>query len=212
MSVLVWLDWTGVQDGPRAVFLFLGVLPLVNAVFDVISYGVTLILMQLGLRRRAFLLGLLDVAVAVVLFLALGATLVVVVATMERVTGAEFLDLGGLLAQAGDWRTYWWVYAMLFSTALPTLVHLVVASLSLSAWATPEVRGWLRAQIERACAGDLGAELLSGCSVGALWFLCIAGPGLLLLGALFVGQDLLLLLLDRYRDWLLSVAIWIGGI
>ena len=64
----------------RSLFLFLAVLPLLNALFDVVSYAVTLTLVRRGLRAALpFLWGLADLAVACVLLLGLGATLVAVI-------------------------------------------------------------------------------------------------------------------------------------
>jgi hypothetical protein len=205
--------WEATTEEQRSLFLFLAVLPLTNALFDALSYGVTLVLTQLGLRGRAFLCAITDVAAALLLFLLLGAALVVIVAGMHQGAGVAFVDLGGLLAQAGDWRTYWWLYAMLFSTAVPTLIHLAIASFSLQALMPLSARNWICKEIREARDGDTVSGLIATLSLGSLWFLSLALPLALLSGVIWAawmyGLESAALF---YRDWLLSVAIWMEGI
>ena len=90
-----------------------------------VSYAVTLSLIRRGLRSALpFLWGLADLAVACVLLLGLGATLVAVIHGLNLLAGVPFLDLPALFAgvQADPWA-YIWLYLMLFSTLLPTLLH-----------------------------------------------------------------------------------------
>lgn len=212
-AVAVWLDWADVSPAYRAIFLFLGVLPLVNALFDLVSCAVTIALTQRGLRGGAVAWAMLDSCVALGLFLVLGATLVSVITALEAVTQVEFLDLGGLLAQAGDWRSYWWLYAMLFSTAVPTLVHLMIAAFSLQAFARANWRDRLSAQIGRVDTGDPAASVLATAGLGTLWFLSLCLPLLVVSGAVWVMWQVgLETLATGYRDGLLWLALTIGGL
>jgi len=211
-AALLLIDWEQVNDFGRTTFLFLAVLPWVNAIFDTVSYWVTLALMQSGLRGGAFMWALADAVVAGLLFLALGAALVAVTSAMEAVSGLDFIDLGGLLAQAGDVGQYWWLYAMLFSTALPTFLHFCVACFSLSAFVKEGWRNWLIHEINEAAEGDVGSAVIAAFGVGMLWAASLLLPLGLIGGAVYVLRDWVLVGLGAYRDWLLSVAVWAGGI
>ena len=91
------LNWAEVSENGRSLFLFLAVLPLINALFDVVSYAVTLSLVRRGLRAALpFLWGLADLAFACVLLLGLGAVLVAVIHGLNTLAGVPFLDLPAL--------------------------------------------------------------------------------------------------------------------
>ncbi len=124
-ALLIGLPWHEVPGGPRSLFLFLGVFPLVNAVFDLLSYAATLSLMRLGLRRwHPIVTGLLDLLIACGLFLLLGLCLTALLSAMNAISGVRLIDLGAVFA--GAWHTpesYLWLFFMLFSTILPTAIH-----------------------------------------------------------------------------------------
>jgi hypothetical protein len=111
-----------------------------------------------------------------VLFLALRATLVCIVSWMNVVAGVAFVDLGSLLAQAGDTSRYWWLYAMLFSTALPTLIHLSAATLSLQAFLPLSWRERMCQEINAARGGDPQAGIVATIALGTTWFMALFLP------------------------------------
>ena len=186
----------------------LAALTLVNALFDALSVAATLALLRHGLRTRFPLpWAMLDLAVACLLFLALGAALVAVIRGLSGFAGVPILDLGALLAglstAPGD---YWWLYAMLFSTILPTALHFAVSLAGLQgvwprAWRRP-VAGWIEAAPESPAYAVRAALAL-----GLVWTV----PLLLLGGALWalwaMGGGLIRAALARYLDWL----VWIAG-
>ena len=51
------VDWSQIDDEARGIFLFLGILPLLNAFFDVLSYAATLTLIRRGLRAGFWAIG-----------------------------------------------------------------------------------------------------------------------------------------------------------
>lgn len=131
---LRFLPWVDIPDRAHSIFLFIGILPLVNALTDYLSYVVTFKLVDWGRKTKgwAFAMGLLDVFVAGLIFVPLlGALLVAVVAGANALAGVALFPLAPLFydlrAHPGQ---YWWLYAMLFSTLVPTLAHLVVAGFS----------------------------------------------------------------------------------
>ena len=194
-----------------AVFLFLGVLPLVNALFDTLSYAVTFALSQRGRRGLAPVWAFFDAVIAVLLFLALGATLVAVVSGMGRIAGVPFADLETMLTQEFDWGTYWWLYAMLFSTAVPTLAHMSLAVLSLQTLLPLTWRSRLCVLIDRAHGGAPIDGLVATLLIGLLFAAGIVLPlvAFWLLGWLLwnhgVGEFLL-----WYQDRLVTVFTWVA--
>jgi hypothetical protein len=207
IAAIVLLDFKEVSPARRSLFLFLAVLPLLNTLFDTLSYAVTLTLMRRGLRSRLPLLwGLLDLAIACLLFLALGATLIVVIHGLNTLAGAPLVDLPALLAgiheRPGD---YIWLYAMLFSTILPTALHGLLSLLGVQglwprAWRRP-VAAW----VEAAPASAL-AYLRAGLALGLIWTLPLLALGAVLWLLWALGGAAVTALLGRYFDLLLWLA------
>jgi hypothetical protein len=143
-------NWSG--SGP--LLLFLGLLALINAPFDWFALGLTRYLLRRGLQREGFW----PYAYAVVD--AVAAAAVIAVLTIACIVGVQFFDAmatigGGLNARILPLdRLFtglranpaepegWWIYFMLFSTMIPSLVNLTLAGASF-------VRGlpWLTAMV-----------------------------------------------------------------
>jgi hypothetical protein len=184
------------DDRVRALLLFLGLLPLANAVFDYGSVGLTRWLLRLGTRAgrgRAALFGALDLGAALVAFHLLGCTLIVLVHLMNTLAQEPLLDLGRLFAELGDEARrgdYVWLWAMVFSTFLPTVLHVAVACTSLVAlvpqrhrdavqeWMTHEERDWLMATgVVAGSAALVTASLVAPLALLA-WAVASWAPGL----------------------------------
>lgn len=129
--LLIFMPWNEVRREYHVIFFFLGVFPLVNGIFDFMSYVVTLTLMRLGLWRwRPYVAAPLDLAVACLLFLALGIAMTGLVAAMNEIAGEKLIDLKGIFAGIDkDPSSYLWLYMILFSTILPTALHFAVSLL-----------------------------------------------------------------------------------
>lgn len=127
-------------DGTQVIVVFLLLLPLTNAVFDWVSYGTTLKLLEYGWSQRnmpgrrywVWLTGVIDAAIALVLFFVLSIAIFAVLFAANSVTGVQLFDLAALLAQIEDnhWEVIWLI-AMIGSTLVPTLVHLGFAAFGL---------------------------------------------------------------------------------
>ncbi len=209
------LPWDAVPEEARAFFLFLAVLPILNAVFDTVSYAVTLALTQRGLRLGAvaFLLGVLDFIIAGALFLGLGAALIAAIAAMNALSGVVFVDPVQLIGGLYDWQQNWWLYAMLFSTILPTGLHFLVASFSLSSVVPISWRRWMMGSIEDAeDSEDRLSSTLAPFALGALWFLAFAAPIALIAGLIWLVWNCLADLAEDYQHWLTWVAGFIGAL
>ncbi|MGY6703120.1 hypothetical protein [Roseinatronobacter sp.] len=133
---MVFADLWALSTDRNALIIFFAVLPLINGLYDALSYALTLALSRKGLSTRwAPLWALADLALGAMLLLALGATMVVVVAALNAVGSAPIYDLVSLFAGLRtNPEEYWWLYLILFSTLAPTALHLLVAALAVQGW------------------------------------------------------------------------------
>ncbi len=131
-------DWE--TSGP--VLLFLGLLTLLNAPFDWASLGLTRALLRRGLELGGwwpYLLALMDALLAGVIIALLALTMVVGVQAFDSLAehggGKPVLQLTPLfdgLAAHPEAPEYWWIYALLLSTMIPSLVNLVIGGTALT--------------------------------------------------------------------------------
>jgi hypothetical protein len=180
---------TSIAWSSAGVFLkMFGLLTLVNAPFDWVAVGFTRALLRRGLAPGGlgpYSYAAIDFVVAVPLIVLLAVVTVVAVQTFDDIAvlragpHALILPLGplfeGLENRPGDYE-FWWVWFMLFSTLIPSLINLVIGAAaflrglpSLNAWILkrlPEgkaVRESDRLPVACALAGQLaGGLLISG--------------------------------------------------
>ena len=164
-------DDFGAGQRSRAVFVMLTfcLLPLVNAVFDFASDGLTRYLLRLRLeQKRAAWRAVLDGLGGIAIFFALGCTLIAFVTFVVPADGVPLVDLTQLFADMrrapGD---YIWLMVTLFSTLLPTLLHLSVAVLTLGLQYPAGVRNFVAGLLERGEHSGQAA-LLSGICICAM--------------------------------------------
>ena len=164
-------DDFGAGQRNQAVFFMLtmGVLPLVNAVFDFASVGLTRYLLRLGLeQKRAAWPAVLDGLGGIAIFFALGCTLIAFVTFVVPADGVPLVDLTQLFADMrrapGD---YIWLMVTLFSTLIPTLLHLSVAVLTLGLQYPAPLRNFVAGLLERGEQSGQAA-LLSGICICAM--------------------------------------------
>lgn len=167
----------GLPPEKRAVVFALGFLPLINAVFDYLSYGITLGLIRYGRRQRNLLTGLVwlfDGFVAELLLIGLGLALSGTIALINHLAGQDFIALRTIY---DDLKTperradYTWLTLTLLSTLVPTLVHLVLVFLSAFTWVPQRFKHWIARGIEDNEAGDLATlgGSAAAATIGALW-------------------------------------------
>jgi len=162
-------------------FIFLGVLPRINALFDVVSYAVTLSFIRRGRGSRLpVLYGLADLGVALVLFLAVSVSMVAVIAGLNGLAGTDILDLGALLRDLRDQPgSYWWLYGIAFSTILPTALHAALALLGVQGlWPKPlrrVVAGWIGNAADNQIDATRGAFALGLLWAVPVWVIVAAG-------------------------------------
>ena len=209
---LALLPWDAAQPGRNSIFLFFGILPLLNAVFDYVSYAITLTLIGCGLRAgwAAALIGAVDLILALGLFTAAGTALVLVVARANALAGVPLYPLAPLFAGVRqDPGAYLWLYLMLFSTIVPTLLHFAIASFALTGIVPQRWRlglvGWI---------GDPGPVPASAAPlvIGAIWTLSLTLPFAAMYGLYLIIAAFWPSLLAEYLAIFEAVARWAGAL
>jgi hypothetical protein len=137
----VWLSSLPIWQILGPLLLFLGLLTLLNAPFDWFSLGLTRALLRRGLELGGwapYFLAIVDAALAAGVIVAL---------TLAMVIGVQFFDAAGVHGGgkavlpldalfngivANPWAPeYWWIYVLLVSTMIPSLVNHVIGGTSL---------------------------------------------------------------------------------
>jgi hypothetical protein len=194
--------------------LFLGLLALINAPFDWVALGLTRALLRRGLELKGwwpFLLALVDALCAAVIVALLALTMVIGVQTFDNLAmgggGKPVLPLRTLfdaISAHAEQPEFWWLYALLISTMIPSIVNLVIggtalmrAAPRLSPWllnylpATGVVRSYDRAWIAAVLTGQVALGAMLG----------ITGQALLAYGLIFHAMPAIGLgLLDLARS------------
>ena len=177
-----WID-----TGPAALIAFLGLLPLVNVVWDWVSLEITRGLLAASLvggRLRALACSALDLGGAIVCLTLLAITTAAAIEAFNllavRSGGKPLLELQAVLEGVREDPgavMYWWIYVMLFSTFVPTLAHAGIAATSL-AWRSigatrrRQIADWIES------GGDLGERnTLRRKAARAIFWLGVAGWG-----------------------------------
>ena len=207
------IDHDLLNNNSLMLFFFLGVFPLINALFDTVSYAATLSLVRWGIRSphkiTGFLAGLADLVVAMVLFAALTVTLTATVAALNRLAGVPLLDLDSLLRDLGDASPEdLWVFLMIASTLVPTLLHFGASLLALQSL-TP-ARGVAVRLLDRADTDPvaaIAAPLVAGMCLGFPLFM----GGLVLWAGIALLMPVLPMFGDWYLDQLLRLADAVRG-
>lgn len=133
------------------------VLPIINGIADFLSLGLTRYTLGYGIdpRQRVWAWCLFDVVGGLAILLLLGFSLIAWVAyvhppdlSTRPLIRAQFADLRA--NSVGNW----WLYLMLFTTLLPTALHLLFASFGgvLQLW--PWLRGHIADGLEAGAKGD----------------------------------------------------------
>ncbi len=205
--IFYYTDWTMVSEPRRSTFVFLTLLPLCNALFDLISYALTLSIIRFNLNSpRPWLWGFVDLGLACILFLSLGATLVVVVHGLNVMAGVPLIDLqavfGGVYDRPSD---YVWLYLMLFSTILPTGIHAMIALISLQGWCPLLLRARLGSLVINASKGPLYA-ICASLGLALVWTVFVSSSLGLIWIAVHFGWGFLLAMMQWYFDLLLWLA------
>ncbi|WP_339984309.1 hypothetical protein [Gymnodinialimonas ulvae] len=176
-AALFALKYAEIQAGLGLWLVFLLILPLVNAVFDWLSYGFTLLLLTLGFRWKGpwpALFGLLDLVVALMMFGLLSLAFLAVLAVADALSPDQIFDIAHLLdvIEADPWKQGWLI-AMIASTLLPIAVHFTIGALSLMTY-TPH--RWIRRLNIISARGEPLSIFLGTLGLPFVTFVCVAIP------------------------------------
>jgi hypothetical protein len=199
--------WGG--SGPM--LLFLGLLTLLNAPFDWVSLGLTRALLRRGLELGGwwpYLLALVDAALAAVIIACLALVMVIGVQAFDELAvhgggeQAAVLPIDKLfdgIANNPAAPEYWWAYALLLSSMIPSIINLAIGGMAFTRgipWLARLLLQWIpegKAVPEykrQPAAIGLTVQMFAGA------FLGIAAQALLAWGLIFhvmpwIGLDLL---------------------
>lgn len=209
----ILLSPTAGWDIAGPMLLFLVVIVFVNAPFDWLSFGITLRFLRKGLSASragrpliALGWGILDMLIAISMVFLL-ATVAVFVAqcfnTAILFSGEEkalvpINDI--LLALENDSlrvrADYWWIYIMIGSTLIPSIVHISIAAFAGLSWLMP------------------GQIIHQRLSIETDWWWMAGVLAFLRVASLVIGAYLAYWLLTTiYWDWLPEVGLgWLGAL
>lgn len=127
---LTWSGLTALPADRAGVIVFMALLPLLNAIFDFCSIGLTRYLLRKGARSvswRTLDYALLDLLLGALLFLGLGCASIAAIHLLRTADGLPLLNLAEIFTDIAQRpEAYWWLYATYFSTLLPTILHVVI--------------------------------------------------------------------------------------
>lgn len=172
------------QDSNYAMLSFVfAIVPVANSLFDYLSYGLTLHLINKGWHAqngRIALYWLFDVFCAVLILLGLSTTLCLIAVTLNAVSDTTVIDLPAIFAGMKDPITrpnYAWLYLCLLSTLVPTVVHTIIMLLSAFTWVPMQFKSYIARLIVPDHDGKLA--ILWGTGIAAtLGTLCVGVFGL----------------------------------
>ena len=206
--------------------VFLAIIPIINAVFDWMSLGVTRALLSQSVSSPSWTgvawRGALDLVIAILCLYALTGTLVLVMAgynLIYQMGGGEGV-LVDLVVRLEELRQSpfalqnWWIHGMIFSTLLPTFVHATVAMMAvLTAGLRRETREKYLAYFKKSDTGEMVLHTsdmaLDQCAARfALGWMGVVSLGVLLTTVLVV---LAIWLLPGWLSLLLPFAEWLAS-
>lgn len=201
IAVAGWFSPEPGNEDARILLVFFTILPVVNAIFDWISIGMTRRLLRLGQSKGGlwpiFLAGL-DLVFATAFLFALALVMVGAIDVFNRASGVAVLDVGELLSlyrlDPGDPRLFW-VYVVVITTYFPSLLNLVLGGLA-CVRGIPCVRSYLTARVLP--EDPIGLTVSKRVEASALLTVQVF---VAVFGALFVGGVLLGLVLYGL-DWI----------
>ena len=210
VTALLYTAGTGELTPLRATIVVLWViLPCVNAIFDWISYGLTIYLMRKGFTGNTAMrlfLALVDAAAAVVLMTLLCATFVILMSLVDNLRPDLLFDVKTLLTELRDTPgAHLWIIVTVCSTLLPTGIHLIIGFLSVLTWVPTTLWDKLIAQLGN--KHDPQSGWLSSMALAGATALYVPLP-LFLLYAAWYGVSAAA---EPYRLWLTNLLLTSGS-
>lgn len=149
-----------IQPEIRMIIAFLGFLPILNALADFASVGLTRYLLRRGLAGWGPKYAALDIMGGAVIFALLGCTTIALFHWLRPQDGVPLLDLPGLFTGlAATPEHYWWLFVMLVSTLIPTLLHGMIGTFTLLLHYPPALRQWVVRRLDDGKSSDVSGRL-----------------------------------------------------
>jgi len=179
--------------------LFFSVLPLINALFDFASVGLTRYWLRKGLSGNILWNGLRDAVAGLVIFLALGCTIITFIHLVRPQDNVPLLNLASLFDDlAANPGNYWWLFFMVFSTLIPTVTHAGIALFSLFTLAGPRLRNWLAQMFRMGGKGDAHPEWIARTTKSAPIAAAIWAPAFIVIEGLALFPGAVTALIDIF--------------
>ena len=217
VAATFWLSRLETWDFAGPILLFVGLLPWLNAPFDWASIGLTRALLRRGVELRGWWpygLGFIDAALALVILVLLAGCMVIGVQTFDLAAtlggGPPVLPLSplfdGIAAHPGD-PVNWWVYALLLSTLIPSVMNLLIGATSLTR-GVPGLSALLLRSMPAARAVPTFDRAWIAAVLTAQW---AVGATLMLASFALLG-GLASLLVPEVGTWFLDYARWVADL
>ncbi len=145
-----WMpQWIDMSQRPNwTLLVFLGALPIINALFDWFSLGITRFLLRRGQGKTGLqpvLYAALDLLTAAIMLAGVMLVSLAYVQLMNIAAGFVIVDVDALLktlrTDPGN-PTVWWIYATIFTTMIPSLVNLFLGGLAIVR-GVPRLTPWI---------------------------------------------------------------------
>ncbi|MFT4794620.1 MAG: hypothetical protein ACJAVR_001548 [Paracoccaceae bacterium] len=130
----------------KSLILFIAALPLLNALADFASTGLTRYLLRRSVDTSGRWEALGDLIGGAAIYLALGCAVIAFIAWTPLLDGTHLANLPQIFQDLADPATrgqYWWLLVMLASTLLPTALHLHLFLMTLIRHIPACLRHWL---------------------------------------------------------------------
>lgn len=139
--------------------LFVSLLPLMNALADFASLGLTRHFLRKGISSNILINSVFDALSALGVFFILGMAIIATVHHVRPQNNVALFDLQALFAElrSGEGQ-HLWLLCMVFSTLIPTVVHLLIGLFSAFMLVPKSLKNWIAKKIIEGAKGDVLAE------------------------------------------------------
>ncbi|WP_424934109.1 hypothetical protein [Amaricoccus macauensis] len=116
----------------RGLLLFFGFLPLLNGLFDYLSAGLTRWRLRCGIQGHLIRNAVIDALAGYAILLMLAFAIITTIRFATPTGTPPLINLTEIFTDFSEGRAneYYWLIGMLFSTLLPTLLHLCIGCLA----------------------------------------------------------------------------------
>lgn len=140
--IIIIVMLSGFFKGLHVQILLAFYFPLINSFFDWLSLGftrglLTAIYMKSHSLRRVFSWGVIDLLIAFLFLFSLITTFVLSIKFINIISGKNIIDIHAILLSIQSSPTSvdnWWIYLMLLSTLVPTIVHFSLVGGAITLW------------------------------------------------------------------------------